>query len=511
MSALWNRLSQCRALVADRRGNVAVIWALSLVPLMIAIGGGLDLARAMVVRTEMTEALDAAALAVGSTANLTTAQMQTVAQQYFNANYTEDSSYGTPAAVTINPGTQSIQLSTSCAMPTSLLRIAGIHTLSVSASSTVVWGQLKLWVSLVLDNTGSMTQTDSSGLSKISALQNASHQLLNMLQGASTTPGDVQVAIVPFARNVRIGTSYSTSNWLSFSDFTAAPPTPSSSVGPGSTCPWSSWIDGYTCTTRPTNGSSTTSKVPSSGTYKGYICPSADAHGHYWNGCFNSVKQSNGSYTHTWIANATSTWSGCVTDRGTATGPIASPDPYADDDTTNTTPTPTAPNSMEVAENSPSCPVATMMSLNYNWTNLNNEIDAMQANGSTNQTIGLVWGWKALSQGAPLVPPALPSNTQRFIILLSDGLNTQSRWWGDGSNQSTQVDSRMQKACNNAKADGIVIYAVFVDLNGTQGNSSVLQNCATDNSKYFDLTSSSQIVTAFTTIGQQITNLRVAQ
>jgi hypothetical protein len=39
----------------------------------------------------------------------------------------------------------------------------------------------------------------------------------------------------------------------------------------------------------------------------------------------------------------------------------------------------------------------------------------------------------------------------------------------------------------------------------------VLQNCATDSSKYYDLTSASQIQAAFASIGQQITNLRVSQ
>jgi hypothetical protein len=69
----------------------------------------------------------------------------------------------------------------------------------------------------------------------------------------------------------------------------------------------------------------------------------------------------------------------------------------------------------------------------------------------------------------------------------------------------------MAQVCSNAKADGIVIYAVYVDINGAQGNSSVLRSCATDTSKYYDLTSSSQIQQAFTDIAQQITNLRVTR
>jgi Flp pilus assembly protein TadG len=499
-----------RAFLADRRGNIAMIFALSLVPLMMAVGVGLDYARAVTVRTSMSRALDAAALAVGASPTMTTTQMQTLAQQYFSANYKLDASYGTPVALTVTPGTQSITIAVSSQMPTSLLKVVGIRNMTVDASTKVVWGQLKLWVALVLDNTGSMSQTDYTYTSKMSALKTASHQLLTMLQGASTVAGDVQVSIIPFTRDVNIGTSYNTSSWLSLSeaasDFKAAPPTPAQSVGPGSNCPWSDGVIGHHCQANPTNGSSTVNTIPSSGTYKGYICPSVTTDGHYWNGCFNSVSAGGSKYNHTWIPNATSTWTGCVTDRGTATGPVSQ-----NYDVNNLTPTPSTPSSMMVAENSPSCPSTTVLSLGYNWTTLNNKIDAMQANGSTNQTIGLAWGWHSLSQGAPLNPPALPANTQRVIILLSDGLNTQDRWYGDGSNQSTQVDARMALACSNAKADGITIYAVFVDLNGTQGNSAVLQNCASDSGKYFDLTTSGQIVSAFNAIGQQITNLRVSQ
>jgi len=95
------------------------------------------------------------------------------------------------------------------------------------------------------------------------------------------------------------------------------------------------------------------------------------------------------------------------------------------------------------------------------------------------------------------------------MILLSDGLNTQDRWYGDGSNQSTSVDGRMNTVCANVKAAGITVYTVFVDLNGTQGNSTVLQNCASDSSKYYDLTTSGQIISTFNAIAEQITDLRV--
>ena len=175
------------------------------------------------------------------------------------------------------------------------------------------------------------------------------------------------------------------------------------------------------------------------------------------------------------------------------------------DDTTDNTPGTGFP-----AENDQSCPIATVTTLTYDWTALSSAVDAMVANGGTNQTIGLAHGMQMLTQGDPYNPPSLPNNTTRYIILLSDGLNTMDRWYGNGSSQSTSVDTRMAAACSNAKAAGFIIYTVFVDLGGTQGNSTVLQNCATDSSKYYDLTTSGSIVTTFNQIAQQITNLRVA-
>jgi hypothetical protein len=192
-------------------------------------------------------------------------------------------------------------------------------------------------------------------------------------------------------------------------------------------------------------------------------------------------------------------------DRGSDSGP---------DTTNNYDVEDTAPgantSSQFPAEQYSNCPEA-LTGLSYSWSTLNTEVANMKAGGSTNQTIGLVWGWHALTNAAPLNAGSLPAQTSRIIIILSDGLNTQDRWYGDGSNDSSQVDSRMSSVCANAKADNITIYAVFVDIGGTQGNSSVLQNCATDSSKYYDLTSTSQIQAAFAAIGQQITNLRVSQ
>jgi Flp pilus assembly protein TadG len=551
-----------RAFRRSRRGNVAIIFGLSLVPLCVAAGAGLDLSRAMIVRARMVQALDAAGLAVGSDTGDTQQNLQTLAQKYFNANYTTDSSFGTPAPVSVTIANQSVTLGTNISMPTVLVRVADIigctkcDNISVTASSEVVWGQTKLWVSLVLDNTGSMTQTDSTGTSKISALKSATHQLLTILQNAAAHPGDVKVSIIPFSKDVNLGTGYAGVTWIDWTDWAAAPPnsTPAVTKGPGDTCPYGTTTSpyGYGCTTGPTNGASSSSTILSTCTINGTsrtgcICPGVDDggyyngsqhsgfngghNGHYYNGCYDSVYNgtkttvSSGSnatcngyvncsctgsfsskvckannYSHTWYANAHSTWTGCIMDRTQS---------Y---DIQNTTPTGTSTDFP--AENAQSCPPGHLGTLSYDWTSLSSQVDAMTAQGSTNQTVGLAWGWQALTDGNPLNAGTLPGDTHEIIILLSDGFNTQDRWYGNGIDQSTgtnSVDDRMNRICTNVHSANITVYTVFVDLAGTQGSSTVLQNCASDSSKYFDLTTSGSIITTFNQIATQITQLRVAQ
>jgi len=120
----------------------------------------------------------------------------------------------------------------------------------------------------------------------------------------------------------------------------------------------------------------------------------------------------------------------------------------------------------------------------------------------------------SLLQQDPLNAPTETTGTgtayQHIIILFTDGLNTGDRWYGDFSNQSAQVDARMKTLCDNIKASGTIIYTVQIDTDGA-GQSAVLPYCASGTSNFFMLTQPSQIATAFSQIGTQISKLRVAK
>jgi hypothetical protein len=176
-----------------------------------------------------------------------------------------------------------------------------------------------------------------------------------------------------------------------------------------------------------------------------------------------------------------------------------------DYDVKNTNPVAGVASTLFPATYSPTCPAA-MMGLSYSWDDLNALVDTMTPTGTTNQTIGLAWGWLALTQGEPFDNPAMPSGTQQSIVMMTDGLNTENRW----STDQATIDARTQKVCDNIKAAGITLYTIQVNT-GSDPTSTLLQNCASDKTKFYLLTRADQIVSTFNDIGSQLAKLRIAR
>jgi hypothetical protein len=105
----------------------------------------------------------------------------------------------------------------------------------------------------------------------------------------------------------------------------------------------------------------------------------------------------------TWKPANHSTWNGCVTDRGL---PITNgPDiPSAGNYDENVNP-PVAGNlaTLYPAFQAPSCPQAAI-GLNYDWSAMTTGVNNMPPGGSTDQPIGLVWGWQTLVGGGQKQP-----------------------------------------------------------------------------------------------------------
>jgi hypothetical protein len=154
--------------------------------------------------------------------------------------------------------------------------------------------------------------------------------------------------------------------------------------------------------------------------------------------------------------------------------------------------------------------IQNIMSLTYDWSALKGRIDNLVPTGNTNQGIGLAWGWMTLTNTDPFNAPAKDPNFQYkdAIVILSDGLNTQNRWYN--SSQAAQIDARQRILCDNAKQAGITIYTVQVNTGGDP-TSAVLQYCAQNTSSFYLVTSASQTASVFSQIGNQLSRLRVSK
>jgi hypothetical protein len=146
------------------------------------------------------------------------------------------------------------------------------------------------------------------------------------------------------------------------------------------------------------------------------------------------------------------------------------------------------------------------MALSNDWTALSAKIDAMQPVGNTNQAIGLQMGWQSLTEAPFTIPTQDPDyKYMQVIILLTDGLNTEDRWY----TSERSIDNRQQTTCTNVKAAGITVYTVQVNTGGDP-TSSLLKSCASDATKFFLLTSSDQIISTFQQIGTALSQLHLS-
>jgi Flp pilus assembly protein TadG len=491
------------------RGHVIVTFTLAVVPIMGFIGSAIDYSRANSAKSAMQSAVDATALMLSKDiTTLSSAQITQKATAYFTALYNHPEVTGVAITPTYSTtGGSQLVVNGVGTMSTTFMKAMGLQSLNINVSSTIKWGNTRLRVALVLDNTGSMADAN-----KIVALKSATNSLLTQLRNAASQNGDVYVSIIPFVKDVAVDTVNYNATWINWTDWNAANGSCSSS-GYNSQ---SSCTGHFTCSM---SGYSSQTSCTAAGTCSksGYTTQSTCVAQHL---CSNPSYTSSGSCTShggtwapavwtaatwhasTWTAANHNTWNGCITDRGDSTGPST-----GNYDTNATAPTTTIPASLFPAEQYSACPQP-VMPLNYNWTSMTTLVNNMSPNGNTNQAIGLSWGWFSLVGGGPFTVPAMDSNYtyKQVIILLTDGLNTQNRWYTD----QASIDTREATTCANVKAAGMTLYTIQVNTGGDP-TSTLLRNCASDPSKFFLLTSASAIVTTFASIGTELSNLRVAK
>ncbi len=151
-----------RRFCRDRRGNIAVIFALSLVPTIFLIGMALDFSSAMQKKTQLNAAADAAALAAVTPAMMeqSTAAATTAAQNIFNAEASGIGglSYNPPTVTVTTSGmARNVTVSYTASSVNNFPNVLGQSRWSISGSSqSTATAAPNINFYLLLDNSPSM-------------------------------------------------------------------------------------------------------------------------------------------------------------------------------------------------------------------------------------------------------------------------------------------------------------------------------------------------------------------
>jgi len=527
-------LARLGRLVRRREGNVALIFALCAIPVVVSAGIAIDAGRAYMVRSELESALDSAALAVASSTTLNAEALQTRLQSYFDAN---DPSMATTTnlSVTMTDPTQPvINLTASVEVPTTFLQLMKVNTIPVTVSNQITRGTNSLELALVLDNTGSMMCGDgmmsncAQGVppTHMDTLRTDAKQIIDTLFAASTDTSKLKIAVVPYVTSVNIGPAmganlnshmvmktsgtYTNSrgqrtNYVdskgnpAYLDYKGNPILDASgfNITYDSTQSQTSleWVG---CAVEPTGGNVDTTEP--SGGWVGPWTP------YYW------VSQSGSNYSgsnNVWV-------------------PSSKPAKaqYVETDNGNYASTSSGAYYQSYGPNL-GCPMP-MVRLTNDQSQLDNTATGMasRANSGTAIDVGMIWGWRALSPNPPFSdgqPYGTPSLI-KAVVLETDGDNdtgdypdyTGFGYIRDGllgvttaSAALTSMQNRLTTVCNNMKAAGIIIYTIGL---GDGATNTQLQSCAGPSpGAFYAAPTAADLTSAFEEIAISLNSLRLTK
>ena len=171
---------------------------------------------------------------------------------------------------------------------------------------------------------------------------------------------------------------------------------------------------------------------------------------------------------------------------------------------------------------------------------LDERIGALRAykGSGTNVALGMAWGWRTLSPGAPFTQglPYGEERNRKIIVLMTDGVNMmekQDAWWTksdytgigyakearlgteDRDQIRAKLDAKLLEICETVKKDHeIEVYTVMFNPDKGWWMDTVrknLQACATDASHAYEATSADDLVEVFGQIGNAISKLRLTR
>jgi Flp pilus assembly protein TadG len=570
---LTSILAIARRFRRDEGGNVFILFGACAVPLLLLMGGVIDLARYSRYKMELANALDSAALALGRKGEEYTEEQAKEFVQNYIASFGLTDSYFTldEDDYIVTKTEEGFQVTAVGSVATIFLPLGamardgvGITSMDLNIAAEVVHNSNRLELALVLDNTGSMncagtvTTTCANNWSapaadsRIVALKSAANTLVDtLMKDDMEDPDQVKIALVPFEGMVNVAsTGFDVTN----------PPS------------WIEWTDEAQATFAGRNLN----------TWNVDADTDLERVGHKW--LFNKLNADDSRLR----------WAGCVEMRaGAYELSDAAPDPtipdsrfvpffapdepdsggtyynnYLEDRTTSGSASAWQKHVLKYSSNteirwrtgmdwdgstSPytlgpnrGCPKPILALTNADGkatvqTAITNMI-AYWATG-TYIPVGLMWGWHVLSPGVPYTEGLAPDHedydeTVKAIVLLTDGDNQVQpggvnhnvsnynaynyvglTWTGQPNRLATTasaaedaLDTKTASLCTSVKAAGIRLYTItFGTL--SSATQTMMQNCATlDEGErlYYHAPNSSDLEDIFVRIGEDLTRVHLS-
>lgn len=450
-------------------GNVATILALSALPIMGIAGFAIDMAQRNSKATAVQHSLDMAGLAaakfIKDNPNASQAELQAQANAFFSAELF-DVNNANMQDVSVQQSAKHLSLQVEGHMDTSIMHLLGHPTMPLNTTSMIALElESKAEIALVLDTSGSMARPSGSG-TQMTVLQEAAHALVDDL--VDPTSNRVRVSIVPFSSYVSVGVGMRGAKWLRLDP---------DEIDTSTTCQPSDAWRALNCTTTVVPCTGGESQV---GPCEQTFCP-------------EDPTAPEDCVTRTEVR----TWHGCVRSRhnreffdlGYASSPV--------------------PGFVSPDANSCAPPI---QDLTNNVTDLKAAIDNLQPRGETYIPTGLMWGLRTLSRRIPYnraehTTAFLNSGGVKALILMSDGENTlepdATGAHEDIAPGSTLANDNTEEVCRILKRDQREVYTVAFNVSDVTTRT-LLENCATRSSNYFEANNADQLLDAFEDIRQRL-------
>lgn len=480
----------CGRLVADQRGAAAVFMAVALVPLVGLMGIATDTGRAYIVKSRLSSAVDAAALAGGQVffTKHRDEDIRMFFESNFPANYLGAKVDG--PHIVADVANEKVLVTATATVPTTLTRVLGFDEVDVYAEAEVTRKMTALDVVLSIDISGSMNSAAPGGGRRIDAAKNAAYELIDILFGADGTKDMLSIGLVPWSSKVRV------------------------------------MVEGK----HFNSGATTSIDVPS----------------------FRNPENDNKSQNKLWFANNSpvpllapppSDWDGCVFSRyihnsndaddgdirygaytsGGAAWPGWQPVFPGDHPKWGGEPVSGSKQKCKLSiakEECTSCPSVGITPLQHAKAAIRGAVTDLRATGNTNIPAGLGWAWRVLKPGAPFTEadPNPPFVRDQAIVLLTDGENCANsgdgykRVFGSCNGGRDDMNDRLRKLAANVKADNVEIYVVQFANQGTALQTLLKQVASGENEPYYYYApSSSDLKKAFREIANHLSELRLSK